>query len=157
MTPSPASQALEPRQSKPSQTVAVNISEGSQNRSRRFQLEVSECVETKTVTTTTRLTRKFPHVFVRDPIPLESLDTKEYPLAMKPTPLELINFSYNLPGAHDVAEDEEPVSPSSPSSPSAGKQVSDRNTLISYILLNTAPRRDQFLTYTGQATCQREM
>lgn len=107
MTPSPSSQALEPRHPKPTQTVSVNISEGSQNRSRRFQLEVSECVETKTVTTTTRLTRKFPHVFVRDPVPLENLDTKEYPLAMKPTPPELIQFSYNMPGTNDIEDDDE--------------------------------------------------
>ncbi|KAI8724248.1 F-box domain-containing protein [Fusarium sp. LHS14.1] len=107
MTPSPSSQALEPRHPKPTQTVSVNISEGSQNRSRRFQLEVSECVETKTVTTTTRLTRKFPHVFVRDPVPLENLDTKEYPLAMKPTPPELIQFSYNMPGTNEVEDDDE--------------------------------------------------
>lgn len=110
MTPSPTtSQALEPRHPKASQTVSVNISEGTQNRSRRFQLEVSECVETKTVTTTTRLTRKFPQVFVRDPVPLENLDTKEYPLAMKPTPPELIRFSYNMPSAietDDEVEDE---------------------------------------------------
>ncbi|KAM0219250.1 hypothetical protein ACHAQD_006466 [Fusarium lateritium] len=108
MTPSPATtQALEPRHPKPSQTVSVNISEGSQNRARRFQLEVSECVETKTVTTTTRLTRKFPQVFVRDPVPLENLDTKEYPLAMKPTPPELIQFSYNMPGAQETDDDGE--------------------------------------------------
>ena len=79
------------------QTVAVNIGEApTQNGSRRFQLEVSECVETKTVTTTTRLTRKFPQVFVRDPTPLSNLDAKEYPLAMKPAPPELSNFSYTL-------------------------------------------------------------
>ncbi|KAL6408264.1 Cell division control protein 4 [Ilyonectria robusta] len=107
MTPSPTSQALEPRHPKASQTVSVNISEGSQSRARRFQLEVSECVETKTVTTTTRLTRKFPHVFVRDPIPLENLDTKEYPLAMKPTPPELIQFSYNLPDSRNMDEEEQ--------------------------------------------------
>lgn len=108
MTPSPATpQALEPRHPKPSQTVSVNISEGSQNRARRFQLEVSECVETKTVTTTTRLTRKFPQVFVRDPVPLENLDTKEYPLAMKPTPPELIQFSYNMPGAQETDDEGE--------------------------------------------------
>ncbi|RSL72186.1 hypothetical protein CEP53_001156 [Fusarium sp. AF-6] len=111
MTPSPSSQALEPRHPKPRQTVSVNISEGSQNRSRRFQLEVSECVETKTVTTTTRLTRKFPHVFVRDPVPLENLDTKEYPLAMKPTPPELIQFSYNMPGTNETEDDEEEERP----------------------------------------------
>jgi F-box and WD-40 domain protein CDC4 len=88
---------VEPRRPQSAQTVSVNISEGSQAGSRRFQLEVSECVETKTVTTTTRLTRKFPHVFVRDPTPIRNLDSKEYPLAMKATPTELVEFSYNLP------------------------------------------------------------
>jgi F-box and WD-40 domain protein CDC4 len=42
-------------------------------------------------------------------VPLENLDTKEYPLAMKPTPPELIQFSYNMPGAletDDEGEDE---------------------------------------------------
>lgn len=105
MSPPPTSQAVELRRPQNAQTVSVNISEGSQNGNRRFQLEVSECVETKTVTTTTRLTRKFPHVFVRDPIPLENLDTKEYPLAMKPTPPELIQFSYTLPNGPE-ADDE---------------------------------------------------
>lgn len=62
--------------------------------SRRFQLEVSECVETKTVTTTTRRTRKFPSVYVRDPLPLSKLDVREYPLAMKETPAELTDLSY---------------------------------------------------------------
>lgn len=128
MTPSPSSQALEPRHPKPTQTVSVNISEGSQNRSRRFQLEVSECVETKTVTTTTRLTRKFPHVFVRDPVPLENLDTKEYPLAMKPTPPELIQFSYNMPGTNEAEDDEEEER-------SMGQQVS---FAISYFIWTVA-------------------
>lgn len=104
MSPSPSGQAVDSRRPNSAQTVSVNISEGPQSGSRRFQLEVSECVETKTVTTTTRLTRKFPHVFVRDPIPLENLDTKEYPLAMKPTPPELIQFSYNLPGDHEPSQ-----------------------------------------------------
>ena len=97
--PSHGSQTLDQRRprSAQTQTVAVNIAEApTQNGSRRFQLEVSECVETKTVTTTTRLTRKFPQVFVRDPAPLSSLDAKEYPLAMKPTPPELSDFSYTL-------------------------------------------------------------
>lgn len=107
MTPSPlpSSQASEPRRPRSASKVSVNIAEGSQNNGRRFQLEVSECVETKTVTTTTRLTRKFPRVFVRDPTPLESLDTKEYPLAMKPTPPELLDFSYNV-AEEDRAADE---------------------------------------------------
>lgn len=109
MTPSPlpSSQALEPRRPRSAPKVSVNIAQGSHSSGRRFQLQVSECVETKTVTTTTRLTRKFPQVFVRDPTPLASLDTKEYPLAMKPTPPELLNFSYNVP--EDDCIDEENV------------------------------------------------
>lgn len=99
MTPSPSSQGLEPRRprSAHTQTVSVNIAESTPpSGSRRFQLHVSECVETKTVTTTTRLTRKFPQVFIRDPAPLDSLDSKEYPLAMKPAPPELADFSYSF-------------------------------------------------------------
>lgn len=111
MTPSPSqSQGLEPRRprSAHTQTVSVNIAESTTAGTppaRRFQLHVSECVETKTVTTTTRLTRKFPQVFIRDPAPLESLDTKEYPLAMKPTPPELADFSYSYDGADDEDDD----------------------------------------------------
>ncbi|KAJ6438864.1 cell division control protein 4 [Purpureocillium lavendulum] len=95
-SPSPAGQAVEPRRPRSAQTVSVSLADAQQKPGRRFQLEVSECVETKTVTTTTRLTRKFPHVFVRDPTPLVNLDTKEYPLAMKETPLELMQFQYNM-------------------------------------------------------------
>ncbi|PHH84985.1 hypothetical protein CDD83_1079 [Cordyceps sp. RAO-2017] len=107
-SPSPGGQAGEPRRPRSAQTVSVNIADASHNSSRRFQLQVSECVETKTVTTTTRLTRKFPHVFVRDPTPLERLDSKEYPLAMKPTPPELLGFSYNtLDDARDYDDDDD--------------------------------------------------
>lgn len=77
--------------------MSVNISEGGLDSPRRFQLEMSECVETKTVTTTTRLTRKFPQVFASNPTPLESLDAKEYPLALKPTPPEIADFTCRLP------------------------------------------------------------
>ena len=75
----------------------MNLTDSSLDNPRRFQLGMSECVETKTVTTTTRLTRKFPQVFVDNPTPLESLDAKEYPLAMKPTPPEIADFSYRIP------------------------------------------------------------
>ncbi|KAL6863706.1 WD40 repeat-like protein [Trichoderma novae-zelandiae] len=110
MTPSPSqSQGLEPRRprSAHTQTVSVNIAESTSTppAARRFQLHVSECVETKTVTTTTRLTRKFPHVFIRDPAPLDALDTKEYPLAMKPTPPELADFSYSCAADDDDDDD----------------------------------------------------
>ncbi|ODA80854.1 hypothetical protein RJ55_03814 [Drechmeria coniospora] len=101
VSPEPASQAGEPRPPGSAQTVAVNIVDTPANAGRRFQLGVSECVETKTVTTTTRLTRKFPHVFVRNPTPLASLDSKEYPLATKPTPPELLQFQYSVAG-HDL-------------------------------------------------------
>lgn len=100
-SPTSASRALETRRprSAQTQTVAVNMVETPNHQGpRRFQLQVSECVETKTVTTTTRLTRKFPQVYVRDPTPLASLDAKEYPLAMKPTPPELAGFSFTYPG-----------------------------------------------------------
>jgi F-box and WD-40 domain protein CDC4 len=90
--------------------MAVNIAESSpEDNPRRFQLELSECVETKTVTTTTRLTRKFPHVFVSNPTPLECLDTKEYPLAMKPTPPELADFTYQMPVTEDSNDTVEEV------------------------------------------------
>lgn len=62
--------------------------------SRRVQLQVSECVETKTVTTTTRFTRQFPPVYVGDSQPLASLDVREYPLAMKEMPSEIANFAF---------------------------------------------------------------
>ncbi|GAB0132239.1 hypothetical protein EsDP_00000680 [Epichloe bromicola] len=104
-SPMPSGQELEPRRPRSAQTVSVNIAEGSKDNERRFQLQVSECVETKTVTTTTRLTRKFPRVFLRDPAPLETLDTKEYPLASKPTPPELLEFSYEAPGEERLEEE----------------------------------------------------
>ncbi|OAQ99484.1 hypothetical protein LLEC1_02336 [Akanthomyces lecanii] len=108
-SPSPAasSRALDTRRprSAQTQTVAVNMVEApSQQGARHFQLHVSECVETRTVTTTTRLTRKFPQVFVRDPTPLTTLDVREYPLAMKPTPPELAGFSVTHPSHADDSQ-----------------------------------------------------
>ncbi|CAN8098317.1 unnamed protein product [Discula destructiva] len=62
----------------------------------RLQYEVAECVETKTITTTTTTKRSFPPLFIRQPRALETLDTKEYPLANGPTPPDLRNFSLDL-------------------------------------------------------------
>lgn len=109
MTPSPlpSGQPSEPRRPRSAQTVSVNIAEDSPSSGSRYQLHVSECVETKVVTTTTRLTRKFPHVFGRDATPLESLDTKEYPLAAKPTPPELLEFSYTIPENRFIDEEDD--------------------------------------------------
>ena len=64
------------------------------NEETRLQVELAECIETKTVTTTTTTKRSYPPLLVRPPRSLESLDSKEYPLASKPTPKKLVNFSY---------------------------------------------------------------
>jgi F-box and WD-40 domain protein CDC4 len=64
----------------------------------RLQVELAECVETKTVTTTTTTKRSYPPLLVQAPRSLHTLDAKEYPLALKPTPHELTNFSYEVDG-----------------------------------------------------------
>jgi F-box and WD-40 domain protein CDC4 len=61
-----------------------------------LQFEVAECVETKTVTTTTTTKRSYPPLFVREARPLLSLDSKEYPLASRPTPPELTRFTLDV-------------------------------------------------------------
>lgn len=63
-----------------------------------IQIELAECVETKTVTTTTTTKRSYPPLFVRSPQSLESLDMKQYPLARKTTPEEISSFSYEVNG-----------------------------------------------------------
>ena len=64
----------------------------------RLQVELAECVETKTVTTTTTTKRSYPPLLVQPPRSLHALDAKEYPLALKPPPYELTNFSYEVDG-----------------------------------------------------------
>jgi F-box and WD-40 domain protein CDC4 len=64
----------------------------------RLQVELAECVETKTITTTTTTKRSYPPLIVRPPRSLYSLDAREYPLALKPTPRELTNFSFEIDG-----------------------------------------------------------
>ena len=61
-----------------------------------MQFEVAECIETKTITTTTTTKRSYPPFQLRDSAPLSSLDVKEYPLARKPTPPELANFTFSI-------------------------------------------------------------
>lgn len=60
-----------------------------------LQIGVAECVETKTVTTTTTTKRSYPPLLIRQQS-LDNLDAKEYPLASRPTPSELLNFSYEI-------------------------------------------------------------
>ncbi|KAH8902055.1 cell division control protein [Coniochaeta sp. PMI_546] len=68
----------------------------SARRSARLQFEVAECVETKTVTTTTTTKRSYPPLFVREPRSLHCLDSKEYPLASRPTPPELSRVTLDM-------------------------------------------------------------
>lgn len=66
------------------------------------EIELAECVETRTVTTTTTTKRSYPPILVRQTRPLQSLDAKEYPLAQKPTPADLAQFSYVVEGGKTV-------------------------------------------------------
>lgn len=68
------------------------------SRSTRVQIELAECVETKIITTTTTTKRSYPPLLVRPPRSLQSLNSKEYPLALKKTPQELASFSYEVDG-----------------------------------------------------------
>ena len=66
-----------------SQMVSVNWNDATETdaaRGARLQFEIAECVETKTVTTTTTTKRSYPPLYVREPRTLQSLDAKEYPL-----------------------------------------------------------------------------
>ncbi|KAI1760092.1 WD40 repeat-like protein [Hypoxylon sp. FL1150] len=76
-------------------TVSVNFEESDALSTPRLKFQVQECVETKTITTTTTTKRSYPPILVRESRPLSSLDSKEYPLAQKPTPPELAHFSFN--------------------------------------------------------------
>ncbi|KAH6680723.1 WD repeat-containing protein-like protein pop1 [Halenospora varia] len=81
-----------------SQTVSIGWDEDNETTSRRtsrLQIELAECVETKTVTTTTTTKRSYPPLLIRQKS-LEMLDSKEYPLAIKPTPAELTKISYDV-------------------------------------------------------------
>jgi F-box and WD-40 domain protein CDC4 len=61
-----------------------------------------ECIETKTITTTTTTKRSYPPLFLRQPRDVHSLDSKEYPLASRPTPPELRRLTYDL-YEHDLS------------------------------------------------------
>jgi len=64
---------------------------------RMMQMQFAEeCIETKTVTTTTTTKRSYPPLFVRGPRGLQQLDAKEYPLASRPTPPELRKLTFDL-------------------------------------------------------------
>ena len=81
-------------------TISVNFDDADPSTPHRshssMQFEVAECIETKTITTTTTTKRSYPPFQLRDSAPLSSLDVKEYPLARKPTPPELANFTFSI-------------------------------------------------------------
>ncbi|KAI8625913.1 WD40 repeat-like protein [Xylariaceae sp. FL1651] len=91
---------MEPRRPRSSQTtVSVNFDEpNSLSPHPRIKFGVAECIETKTITTTTTTKRSYPPLLVRESRPLLSLDAKEFPLARKPTPPEFANFTFNVDG-----------------------------------------------------------
>lgn len=92
--------ATETRRPRSGPTVSVGWDEGEDLISRstsRLHIDLAECVETKTVTTTTTTKRSYPPILLRHK-PLQSLDTKEYPLAANPTPPELTHISYEIDG-----------------------------------------------------------
>lgn len=83
------------------QYVSVDWQEQPETHSSRLQIGLEECVETKTVTTTTTTKRSYPALQIQRPS-LSNLDAKEYPLAARELPLELQRFSYALEvGGHD--------------------------------------------------------
>lgn len=118
MPPSTASPGSAPRQSSTevdrSRSQQVSLRWDDENsilrRPARLQFEVAECVETKTITTTTTTKRSYPPLFVREPRSLQSLDSKEYPLASRPTPPELTRVTLDMPDfdAEPWAFDEPP-------------------------------------------------
>jgi len=61
-----------------------------------IKFDVAECIETKTVTTTTTTKRSYPPLRVRETRALASLNVKEYPLARKPTPPELAHVTFGI-------------------------------------------------------------
>ncbi|PVH89838.1 WD40 repeat-like protein [Cadophora sp. DSE1049] len=91
-----------------SQTVSVGWIEEDDivsRRTSRLQIELAECVETKTVTTTTTTKRSYPPLLIQQQS-LEKLNAKEYPLAMKPPPAELLKFSYEIEGDSTLGEED---------------------------------------------------
>jgi len=103
-------QSVETRRPKSSQTVSLGWEDGEDMTSRhtsRLQVELAGCIETKTVTTTTTTKRSYPPLLIQGSRALSSLDAKEYPLALKPTPPELTKFSYQIEGPRMGFEEED--------------------------------------------------
>ncbi|KAK0640797.1 WD40-repeat-containing domain protein [Cercophora newfieldiana] len=97
---------MEARRPRSSQRVSMSWEEddATVTHHRMMQMQFAEeCIETKTVTTTTTTKRSYPPLFVREPRDLHSLDSKEYPLASRPTPPELRKLTFDLGDGEDNA------------------------------------------------------
>ncbi|KAM7199999.1 WD40-repeat-containing domain protein [Rhypophila sp. PSN 637] len=92
---------MESRRPRSSQRVLTWKEDAATVTEHRVMQFAEECVETKTVTTTTTTKRSYPPLFIREPRDLQLLDTKEYPLASRPTPPELRKLTFDL-GVQDV-------------------------------------------------------
>ncbi|KAI0477898.1 WD40-repeat-containing domain protein [Xylariaceae sp. FL0804] len=94
----PPDERFENRRPRSSQTtVSVKLDESDSPLARpRIKFGLAECIETKTVTTTTTTKRSYPPLLVRQSRPLSSLDAREFPLAQKPTPPELASFTFDV-------------------------------------------------------------
>ena len=57
------------------------------------------------MTTTTTTKRSYPPLLIQQQS-LEKLNAKEYPLATKPPPAELLNFSYEIEGDSTLEEED---------------------------------------------------
>ncbi|KAI0201680.1 WD40 repeat-like protein [Astrocystis sublimbata] len=95
---------MDPKPRRSSQTtVEVNYMEPSASKPHsRIKLQVAECIETKTVTTTTTTKRSYPPMNIRSR-PLRSLDAREFPLARKATPPELAHLAFSIDRSGDDA------------------------------------------------------
>lgn len=119
----PVQKTTEIRRPRANQRLTVSFDDSESDtsgRAAKLQYELAQCVETKTVTTTTTTKRSYPPLFIRQPRPLETLDVKEYPLAQGPTPPDLRKFTLDL----SENDDEFAWSFSEPSFTSGDNQVS---------------------------------
>ncbi|EGS18388.1 uncharacterized protein CTHT_0064130 [Thermochaetoides thermophila DSM 1495] len=98
---------MEARRSRSSHKVSMTIEEDEATVTHRMMQFADECIETKTVTTTTTTKRSYPPIFLREPRDVRSLDSKEYPLASKPTPPELQRLTFEIDDFQTVGWDED--------------------------------------------------
>ncbi|KAK3987968.1 WD40-repeat-containing domain protein [Cladorrhinum sp. PSN332] len=98
MSSPPGPSGVEARRPRSSHKVSMTWEEddGTVTRHHRMMQFADECIETKTVTTTTTTKRSYPPLFVREPRDLHLLDSKEYPLAARRTPPELRRLTFDI-------------------------------------------------------------